>query len=86
VLSVQSILNVVLNIYLVYHLISVLLQGGSENNNFVVFGHLLNELNAARAYQEEAIVTMLDIVDQGLIQIEYQCISGWVSYRVQERW
>jgi len=82
VLSVQSILNVVLDIDLVDHLISILLQGGSENNNFVVLGHLLDELNAAWADQEEAIVSVLDIVDQGLIQIEDQSISRWVGNRV----
>lgn len=47
VLAVQPVLDVAANVNLVYHLVSVLLKRGCENNDLVVLGHLLNKLHAA---------------------------------------
>ncbi len=59
VLSVKSVLDIVANIDLVDDLVSVFLQGGGKNHDFVVLSHSLDELNAARSHKEKAIVLVL---------------------------
>ena len=63
-LSVESVLNVVSHVNLVNYLVSVLLQCCCENNYFVVLGHGLNEFNAARTHEEEAVIAMLNIMNE----------------------
>lgn len=66
-LSVEAILNVLTHINLVYNLISVLLEGRGENHYLIILGHSLDELHAARSNQEETVISVLNVVDQGLI-------------------
>lgn len=54
-LPVQSILDVVADVDLVNHLVSILLQSSGEDYNLVVLGHLLDELDATWSYKEEAL-------------------------------
>ena len=58
-LTVESVFDVVANVDLVDDLVSVLLQGSCEDHDFIVAGHCLDELHAARSDQEEAIVLVL---------------------------
>lgn len=69
VLSVQPMPDVVAHIDLIDDLIGVFLKGGSEDNNLVVLGHQLDELHAAGADEEEAVLAVFDIVDESLVQI-----------------
>ena len=60
VLTVEAVLDIVTDINLVDNLVGVLLQGRCEDDDFVVPGHSLNELNATRSHQEETIVLILN--------------------------
>ena len=66
-LAIKPVLNVVSDVNLVNDLISVFLQRSCKDYNLVVLGHSLYKLHATRSHQEEAIVLILNIVDQGLI-------------------
>ena len=59
-LTIEAVLDIVADIDLVDNLIGVLLQGSCEDDNFIVSGHCLDELNTARSHQEETIVLILD--------------------------
>ena len=59
VLTVKAVLDIVADINLVDNLISIFLQGCREDDDFVISGHGLNKLNAARSHQEETIVLVL---------------------------
>ena len=59
VLTVKAVLDIVTDINLVDDLISIFLQGRCKDDDFVISGHGLNELNAARSHQEETIVLVL---------------------------
>ena len=59
-LTVEAVLDIVTDINLVDNLVGVLLQGRCEDDDFIVPGHGLNELNAARSHQEETIVLILN--------------------------
>ena len=58
-LTVEAVLDIVADIDLVDNLVGVLLQGRGEDDDFIVSGHGLDELNTARSHQEEAIVLIL---------------------------
>ena len=58
-LTIEAVLDIVTDIDLVDNLIGVLLQGRCEDDNFIVSGHCLDELNTARSHQEETIVLIL---------------------------
>lgn len=49
-LTVEPQLDIVVYVNLVYDLIGVLLEGGSENDYLVVLGHEFNKLNTARSH------------------------------------
>ena len=59
VLTVEAVLDIVADIDLVDNLVGILLQGRREDDNLIVSGHGLDELNTARSHQEEAIVLIL---------------------------
>ena len=59
VLTVEAVLDIVSNINLVDNLISIFLQGCCKDDDFVISGHGLDKLNAARSHQEETIVLVL---------------------------
>ena len=60
VLTIEAVLDIVTDINLIDDLVSVLLQGCRKDDNFIVPGHGLDELNAARSHQEETIVLILN--------------------------
>ena len=60
VLTIEAVLDIVTDINLVDNLVGVLLQGRCEDDDFVVPGHGLDKLNAARSHQEETIVLILN--------------------------
>ena len=49
-LAIESVLDVVANVDLVNHLVSILLKSRSKDDDLVVFGHRLDELHTARPY------------------------------------
>lgn len=59
VLSVQSVFDVVAHVDLIDHLVCVLLQGCSEDDDLVVLRQRFNELHAARSHQEETVILIL---------------------------
>ena len=59
-LTIEAVLDIVTDINLIDDLVSILLQGCRKDDNFIVPGHGLDELNAARSHQEETIVLILD--------------------------
>ena len=59
-LTIEAVLDIVTDINLVDNLVGVLLQGSCEDDDFIVPGHSLNELNATRSHQEETIVLILN--------------------------
>ena len=59
-LTIEAVLDIVTDIDLVDNLVSILLQGRCKDNDFIVPGHGLYELNAARSHQEETIVLILN--------------------------
>ena len=91
-LAVQPVLDILVDIDLVNDLIGVVLQGGGEYDNFVEFGHQLDEIHAAGAHQKIAVTPILNIVDQGLIEVEHQgvlalrvALKGWQEGRADLR-
>ena len=73
-LPVQAVLDVLAYINLVDYLVSILLQGSREYHYLIVLGHQLNELHASRSYQEEAVLAVLNIVNQGFIQVKHKSV------------
>ena len=87
-LAIESVLDVVSDINLVNDLIGILLQRSSKDHNLIMKSHGLNELHAARSHQEEAIILVFNIVDQGLVQIEHKSVSASLRRLkgIQEGW
>ena len=84
-LTVKPKLDVVVHIYLVNNLICVLLKGRSENNDLVVLSHQFDELDASWSHQEEAVLSVLYIMDQGLVQIKHQSVQSVFVFSCQWR-
>ena len=74
-LSIKPVLYILININLVNDLIGILLKRSSKNNNLIILRHELNELNTSWPHQKKAILTVLDIVNQGLIQVQDQGVQ-----------
>ena len=68
-LTIQSVLDILVDIDLVDDLVGIVLESCGENDDLEEFGHQLDEVHAARAHQEVAIASIFNIVDQGLIKI-----------------
>ena len=81
-------LDVVADVNLVYHLICVFLQCCREYHDLVVLGHVGDELDAAGSDKEEAVLAVVDVVDQSLIEVEHEGVDVAlvVRERRQERW
>ena len=60
VLTIEAVLDIVTDIDLIDDLVSVLLQGCRKDDNLIVPGHGLDELNTSRSHQEETIVLILN--------------------------
>jgi hypothetical protein len=65
VLAIQAVLNVLADVDLVNYLVRVLLQRGSENDDLVVLGHRLYELDAAWSHHKETLRTVLQLLSRG---------------------
>ena len=61
-LSIKSKLDIVIHVDLVNYLIGIFLQSSSENNYFIIFCHQFDKMNASRAYQEETVLAIFNIV------------------------
>lgn len=86
VLSVQTVLDVVAHVDLVNNLVSILLQSGCEDHNLIVLGHSLDELDASRSHQEEAVILVLNQSKQvraKLLNLPLRC--GLASHQGQAR-
>lgn len=84
-LSVETEFDVLIYVDLVYNLICIVLQCGREDNDFVILGHQLYELNAPGPHEEEAILTVLHVVDKRFIKIEHQRIHRFLLFGAQRR-
>ena len=76
VLSVQPVLDVVANVDLINHLVSVLLQSCCENYNLVVLCHRLDELDATWSHKEKAIILVLKrdkLIRQVVVNLPRHC-------------
>jgi len=74
-LSVQPMSDIIAHIDLINNLIGVFLQCCSEDNDLVVLCHQLDELDAAGADEEEAVLAVFHIVDESLIQIKNESVD-----------
>lgn len=70
-LSVETVLDIVTYVDLVDHLVRIFLKSGRENYNFIILCHEFNELDAARAHEEETILAVVNIVNKRLIKVEH---------------
>ena len=66
---------ILIDINLINNLVRILLQRSCKNNNLIILCHQLNKLNTAWPYQKEAILAILHIMNQGLIQIQDQRVQ-----------
>mmetsp|Transcript_7515 Transcript_7515/g.12692 ORF Transcript_7515/g.12692 Transcript_7515/m.12692 type:complete len:285 (-) Transcript_7515:562-1416(-) len=74
-LSVEAVLDPLRFVDLVQDPVSVVLHGCREDDHFVELSHLSQKFVAARPHQEGALATHFEVVDQGLIQVEYQAVA-----------
>lgn len=74
-LSIKSILDIIVHINLINNLIGILLESSSENDDLIMLGHKFNKLNASWSNQEEAVVSIFNIMNQGFVQIKNERIS-----------
>lgn len=73
--SIQSIRDYSLGVHSIQDKVRIVLQGSSKNHDFEMLGHHIKEGLGVRSKQELATpISPLLEVDQGLIQIDHQCI------------
>lgn len=82
-LSVETEFDVLIYVDLVNNLICVVLQCGREDNDFVVLRHQLYKLHATGPHEEEAVLAVLDVVDERFIQVEHQSVDGFLLLGAQ---
>lgn len=75
-LAVESVLDELLWIDLVDNLISVLLESGCEDDDFVVFCHQLYELHAPRSHEKVTFLPIVNVVDEGLVEVKHESVRG----------
>ena len=68
-LTIQSVLDILVDIDLVDDLVGIVLESGGENDDLEELGHQLDEVHAARAHKEVAVASIFNIVNQSLIEI-----------------
>ena len=66
-LTVKSIPDIFAYINLVDDLVCIFLESCCEDNDFVIFSHCFDKLNAARSHKEETIILVFYVVNQCLI-------------------
>lgn len=74
VLPIQSVLYVVSYVNLVDDLVGVFLERCCEDYNLVILCHSLNEVHCSRTHQEEALRSVLHVVNQRFIQVQNQAV------------
>lgn len=77
VLAVQAVLDVLAHIDLVNHLVCVLFERGCENHDFVILGHCFDKLNAAWPHKEVAVMHVLHIVNQSLVEVQNERVNAF---------
>jgi hypothetical protein len=85
VLTVKSVLYVLVDINLIDDLIRVILQRRGENNDLIVLCHKLDKVHATGAHQEVAVAPVLNVVDQGFIQIKHQSVGRILRFTLERR-
>ena len=75
VLSVEAVLDVLIHVDLIDYLVSILLECCCKDDDFVILSHEFDELHATWPYEEEALLTILHVMDQCLIQIQHQSVD-----------
>ena len=85
VLPVETEFNVLVYVDLVNNLICVVLQCCREDNDLVILGHQLYELNTPGPHEEEAILAVFDVVDKRFVKIEHQSINRFLLFGAQRR-
>ena len=87
-LTIEAVPDVISDVDLVDDLVGIFLQGGCEDDDLIVLCHCLDELDAARSHQKEAIVLIFNVMDQGFIEIEYKCVDRFLTglERIKEGW
>ena len=68
-LTIQSVLDILVDIDLVDDLVGIVLESCGENDDLEELCHQLDEVHAARAHQEVAVASIFNIVDKSLIEI-----------------
>ena len=84
-LTVQPVLDVLVDVDLVYHLVCVVLEGSRENDNLVELSHQLNKVYTPGANKEVAVRTILNVVDKGLIEIKDQGVLRLFGLSLKRR-
>lgn len=85
-LSVESVRYVLSHVDLVNNLISIFLHRSCKNDDFVMFGHGFDKLNATGSDQEETLGSVLNVVDQGFIEVKHEAVLLVGLDRSEERW
>lgn len=68
-LTIESVLDILVDIDLVDYLVGIVLECCGENDDLEELCHQLDKVHAARAHKEVAVASILNVVDQGLIEI-----------------
>ena len=84
-LTVEPVLDVLVDVDLVYHLVCVVSEGSREDNNLVELSHQLNKVNTPGANKEVAIRTILNVMDKGLIEIKDQGVLRLFGLSLKRR-
>ena len=79
-LPVQSVLDVFVGVDLVHDLVGIFLQSRCEDHDLVKLSHQLYEIDAAGSYQEITFLTIFDVVDQGFVKVENECVGGVLGF------
>lgn len=61
-LSIKSELDIIIHINLVNNLICIFLQSSREDNYLIILGHQFDEMHTPRPHQEEAVLSIFNIV------------------------
>ena len=74
VLPVKAVLDAAVAVDLVEYTVRVVLHRRREDDELVLLRHLLDELDAARSYEEVALRAHIEIVHKCLIEVEHECV------------
>lgn len=66
-LTIESILDIFVDVDLINHLVGIVLKSCCEDDNLKELRHQLDEINTARTHQEVTVASILNVMNQGLI-------------------